>query len=117
MYCRKCGNKLEDDALFCPECGTKVDREGMNQDVNSNADAPHYQNAASGQNNMGAGNATGDNNNEKINWREYLTMENIERFAPIAALLPIGMAVGCCFCTCLISFQYIGKNWFWICYM
>ena len=27
MYCRKCGNKLEDDALFCPECGTKVDRE------------------------------------------------------------------------------------------
>lgn len=53
MYCRKCGNKLEDDALFCPECGTKVDREGMNQDVNSNADAPHYQNAASGQNNMG----------------------------------------------------------------
>lgn len=29
MYCRKCGNKLEDDALFCPECGTKVDREGM----------------------------------------------------------------------------------------
>ena len=93
MYCRKCGNKLEDDALFCPECGTKVDREGMNQDVNSNADTPHYQNAASGQNNMGAGNATGDNNNEKINWREYLTMENIERFAPIAALLPIGMAV------------------------
>lgn len=93
MYCRKCGNKLEDDALFCPECGTKVDRESMDQDVNSNADAPHYQNAASGQNNMGAGNATGDNNNEKINWREYLTMENIERFAPIAALLPIGMAV------------------------
>ena len=66
MYCRKCGNKLEDDALFCPECGTKVDREGMNQDVNSNADAPHYQNAASGQNNMGAGNATGDNN---LQWR------------------------------------------------
>ncbi len=49
MYCRKCGNKLEDDALFCPECGTKVDREGMDQDVNSNADTPHYQNAASGQ--------------------------------------------------------------------
>lgn len=29
MYCRKCGNKLEDDALFCPECGTKVDRESI----------------------------------------------------------------------------------------
>lgn len=37
MYCRKCGNKLEDDALFCPECGTKVDREGMDQDVNRRA--------------------------------------------------------------------------------
>ena len=24
MYCRKCGNQLEDDALFCIKCGTKA---------------------------------------------------------------------------------------------
>lgn len=24
MYCVKCGCKLDDDAVFCTECGTKV---------------------------------------------------------------------------------------------
>ena len=24
MYCRKCGNKLEDDSVFCNYCGTQV---------------------------------------------------------------------------------------------
>lgn len=27
MYCRNCGNKLRDDALFCDKCGTKVEGE------------------------------------------------------------------------------------------
>ena len=25
MYCRNCGCEMEEDALFCPECGTKVE--------------------------------------------------------------------------------------------
>ena len=25
MFCKKCGNELGDEALFCPECGTNVD--------------------------------------------------------------------------------------------
>jgi len=25
MFCVKCGNQLPDDALFCPECGTRMD--------------------------------------------------------------------------------------------
>lgn len=24
MYCKKCGNKLKEDAKFCPRCGEKV---------------------------------------------------------------------------------------------
>ena len=24
MYCTKCGNKLKEDALFCPKCGSRV---------------------------------------------------------------------------------------------
>ena len=27
MYCNKCGRKLKADDFFCPQCGTKVDRE------------------------------------------------------------------------------------------
>ncbi len=26
MYCVKCGNKLNDEALFCSKCGTKVNK-------------------------------------------------------------------------------------------
>ena len=25
MYCRKCGKELEEDARYCPQCGTPVD--------------------------------------------------------------------------------------------
>lgn len=24
MYCKRCGNKLKEDAKFCPRCGEKV---------------------------------------------------------------------------------------------
>lgn len=35
MFCEKCGNKLEDDELFCPACGARVETEdsGMESDV------------------------------------------------------------------------------------
>lgn len=31
MYCIQCGEKLEDDAKFCPACGTKVARGGSDE--------------------------------------------------------------------------------------
>ncbi len=43
-------------------------------------------------NNVNGSNAYGSNG-EKTGWKEYLTEENIERFAPIAALLPVAMAI------------------------
>lgn len=27
MYCPNCRKKLDDDALFCDECGTKIERQ------------------------------------------------------------------------------------------
>ena len=79
MFCRKCGYQLGDDAKFCPGCGQKVIYEGAteneeNKDVIN--DASHIQ--------------------EKINWKDFLTMDNLEKFAPIAALIPLAMAVVCC---------------------
>lgn len=31
MYCRKCGNRLRDDAVFCDKCGTKVFDDSENE--------------------------------------------------------------------------------------
>jgi hypothetical protein len=35
MFCKKCGNQLNDDASFCPKCGTPVNRnaDGTNYDA------------------------------------------------------------------------------------
>jgi uncharacterized membrane protein YvbJ len=37
QYCRKCGKELEDDARFCPQCGTAV-RGTYWEDINVAAD-------------------------------------------------------------------------------
>ena len=29
MYCKECGFQLSDDAKFCPNCGTKVELNGV----------------------------------------------------------------------------------------
>lgn len=34
MFCQKCGHKLENDALFCPMCGTKVSEQSKKEEVN-----------------------------------------------------------------------------------
>ncbi len=71
MFCTNCGNQLEDGAKFCPNCGAKVSQDGA------------------------GGNADQTSAEEKIKWREFLTLENIEKFAPAAALVPLAMAIVC----------------------
>lgn len=49
MFCYKCGNQLEDDAVFCPFCGAKNDEEAENQsavEVNNNYDPPQTKKGA-----------------------------------------------------------------------
>lgn len=71
MFCTNCGNQLKDGAKFCPNCGAKVSQDGA------------------------GGNADQTSAEEKIKWREFLTLENIEKFAPAAALVPLAMAIVC----------------------
>ena len=33
-YCRNCGKKLNEEAAFCPDCGTKVKKSNVNNNVN-----------------------------------------------------------------------------------
>lgn len=33
MYCKKCGEKLIDDAVFCPKCGYHVDPKNTNREL------------------------------------------------------------------------------------
>lgn len=71
MFCKFCGRELNGNPQYCPWCGQKLseDSEQSGQEQNMYS----------------------DNNaqNEKGNWRSYFTPENIERYAPIAAIAPV----------------------------
>lgn len=42
MYCKHCGNKIPDDAIFCPNCGTKINCYdcASGEDASGRGDAP-----------------------------------------------------------------------------
>ena len=42
MYCKHCGNKIPDDAIFCPNCGTKINCYdcASGEDVSGRGNAP-----------------------------------------------------------------------------
>ena len=29
MYCKKCGNEIEDDSVYCNFCGAKIDKKNI----------------------------------------------------------------------------------------
>ena len=32
MYCKKCGNRIDDDSVFCSKCGQKINEDNNNND-------------------------------------------------------------------------------------
>jgi len=38
MFCRKCGHKLNDDAKFCPKCGTPISKASLDETEEKQAD-------------------------------------------------------------------------------
>ena len=98
MFCSKCGHQLADDAKFCSVCGQKVEnvKEENAQEVGENgtpvrenAQQQYQQQAQQSSYTEGKQEYAGEE--ERVNWKEYFTMENIERFAPFAAVLPLGL--------------------------
>ncbi len=45
MYCRKCGNELKEDDMFCNKCGTKVELINNSDELQNNDMKDKEQNA------------------------------------------------------------------------
>ena len=109
MFCRKCGFKMEDDVKFCPQCGTEVvseEKEDYIKEASYSTNSQVQIEEAEAEEQVSPvlekelrkdteadKKSSTDGENEKIGWKDFLTIDNIERFAPIAALLPIAMVI------------------------
>lgn len=109
MFCRKCGFKMEDDVKFCPQCGTEVvseEKEDYIKEASYSTNSQVQIEEAEAEERVSPvlekelrkdteadKKSSTDGENEKIGWKDFLTIDNIERFAPIAALLPIAMII------------------------
>lgn len=94
MFCTKCGNQLTNNAKFCPACGQKVSNEKVisaASNVTDERNIPIHTQQEERQRSSFIENDM--DKDEKMNWKEYLTIENVERYAPIAALVPVAMAI------------------------
>lgn len=114
MFCSNCGTKLSDDAKFCPNCGTKIERpeekrdpvppavnEAVNPETTENVDpAPAAEEKKDDVSRQAsevariaqASEDKGETPTPEFDWRSLLLPENIERFAPLVAFLPLVMA-------------------------
>lgn len=95
MFCSRCGHQLSDDAKFCPACGQKIRGKEVTNEEETGAKGI-AQNQKEEQGYEDETNGAKTDKSEKISWKEYLTIDNTERYAPIAALIPVAMAVIAC---------------------
>lgn len=75
MFCRYCGREVTGKPQFCPWCGQPIGEDLKKSESEQNI----YSESC--------------NQNEKKSWRNYMTAENIERYAPIASFAPAVMVL------------------------
>lgn len=83
MYCKFCGNQLDGKPAFCPMCGHPMQYDQGESQGGGSDQSGFANNGFSG----------GSGQGQKKTWQKYLTPDNIERYAPAAALIPLAMAV------------------------
>lgn len=102
MFCSQCGKEIQDGVGFCPFCGSKqngskksidnmIDNAG--EEIGSGIDDAVNEIKDSVKN-------TSDKISQKIeeadikkNWKDYITMENMEKLAALALILPLFMGI------------------------
>lgn len=92
MFCTKCGHQLDQGASFCPACGQKVGGTNAGETPTGTPGTGNAQQQYQYQQTSYT-NGNSEDTEDKVNWKDYLTQENLERFAPLATLLPIGLMV------------------------
>jgi len=110
MFCRKCGYQIADNARFCPKCGEQVadayagysegytnssedDYSSYTNDSSYNSDTYGYSNESYTSGSSANTQTSGVSGDDKINIKGFLTEENIERFAPLATVIPLAMVI------------------------
>ncbi len=89
MFCQQCGHEITGTEKFCPKCGRQLNFQTGNGSGSGSSRSTYD----SGTHETYHGTVEDGGKKGKTNWQDYLTMENIERFAPAAALMPIAMAI------------------------
>ncbi len=116
MFCVHCGKEISNDSLFCPECGGKqpgaegtqnthpgaaignaIDKaaEGIGSAFDNAAEDIKKERENFKQSASDGANSSGQQTppEEKNNWKEYVTPENMELVAVLVLILPLFMAV------------------------
>ncbi len=96
MYCKNCGSELRDGSKFCSKCGAKVEFDGGEESRVNAGENPGDERADEVRPLQEQGyNEGGDQggSEKKFDWKVLLQPENIERFAPLAALMPLAMGI------------------------
>ena len=108
MFCKYCGNEVKDGAKFCPSCGKQLTGEardtigdtidnvgedigkGIDDAVNEFKDG--FKNSSE-KFTEAAGNVGQKADDIRKNWKDYLTVENMEKLAALTLLLPLFMSI------------------------
>ncbi len=104
MFCTHCGKEIKDDSKFCPFCGSQVANanrdtigdviDNVGEDIGKGLDdaVNEFKDTFKGSGekiSQTVEKASAQADDIKKNWRDYLTIENMEKLGALALFLPL----------------------------